>query len=128
MLHTAIGWLTNKGKQAHPAVGLAYQIIGKINLKRCLVYRLCNGHGIGSCGFLEQNYWSVPLTVNQDTNQPNIYSWMPLADESLLVSLVLGMVGIANETQYLNVVQEQAKFSPCVSWHGITVDQAQWFN
>eukprot|EP00928_Gymnodinium_smaydae_P033974 TRINITY_DN24188_c0_g4_i1.p1 TRINITY_DN24188_c0_g4~~TRINITY_DN24188_c0_g4_i1.p1 ORF type:complete len:905 (+),score=106.21 TRINITY_DN24188_c0_g4_i1:69-2717(+) len=117
----------------------------KIDLSWCVHYRKCEWLGIGSCGFTYDHYWSVGLTFHRDkqknknslydktsyssTNRRfNIYDWTVYGDDGGAVGILSAMTGALNESQWLNYSTQSHRVSPCVSWYGITVKDASFFN
>eukprot|EP00928_Gymnodinium_smaydae_P033973 TRINITY_DN24188_c0_g3_i1.p1 TRINITY_DN24188_c0_g3~~TRINITY_DN24188_c0_g3_i1.p1 ORF type:complete len:884 (+),score=75.95 TRINITY_DN24188_c0_g3_i1:67-2718(+) len=137
------GWMTANGFSDDAAN--CKSVREKIDLSWCVHYRKCEWLGIGSCGFTYDHYWSIGLTFHRDnlkrdtalfdktsyssTNRRfNIYDWTVYGDDGGAVGILSKMAGAMNESQWINYSTQSHRVSPCVSWYGITVKDASFFN
>lgn len=116
------GWLKSRGFDDEEKT--CDTIRTNMDFSKCLRETHC-GDGESQSG---DKFWSVPLTFNAKTLQPNVHNWNVWADEGGVVSTIVGLSGAASSEQYASIVEEQQRYSPCASWEGITVGHAAFFN
>lgn len=125
------GWLIANGFNNEAQT--AAQIAGRMDFSKCVHKTDCNAatngleaQGAGQGG--GDSFWSVPLTVNADTQEANSFNWNVWADEGGLVAMIVALTGAVTSEQYASIVHQQQRYSPCARWEGITVGHAAFFN
>lgn len=118
------GWLLQNKFEREAS--LASRVLEKFDFSKCMHRKSCPSDRRSKEPI--ERPWAVAMTLNSETNTLFPFDWNVWADEGGVVGMIATLSGGVTDAQYISMVEEQQRYSPCQTWRNITVENTAYFN